>query len=565
MPSTAEHWFKGFSFVDPAVLLADTTLTKFFVESGRPTIAGIKTASRANTSIFFKKYSIDFTQQPLGDGSFSICLKCVHRDSSKAYAVKVMTKSSKSEEEVEMLIKSQGHPNIVHLQDVQSDSWYTYVVLELLKGRELFHDISKDTMFSEKRAASIMRQLASAVSHLHSLGIVHRDLKPENIVFALSDCNYRVKIVDFGFASKLKRQPGEESARETCFTLNCAAPEVIDQFFGEQQKPLPAYNLRRSQNPSSQFLSFKSSKYQNTNQNSNEESCDLWSLGVILYAMLCGEMPFHYIEGDSSDLNIMRRIKEAKYCLSGPQWQNISSQARSLVIGLLKVNPKRRLNTSQVLNHCWLEKSVVRYRSHSVTQNPQWYLENTEPTESLREIEDVVQFELLDTQASRLAQRRKRSRSTEVLSCLPSSSHSSGDHSIVDLSAVSTDHRVLQDSSNYYRSTPETPKFIERIIYPSVLPASPTRQSTSRNLPVQEIPQFNYECLGSPTYDPSTDTSSYSNLPRIEQNVSSEPIMTRSRKRRQEIENSGTADSSRASKRPKKPRRGKNILTITLE
>ncbi len=128
---------------------------------------------------------------------------------------------------------------------------HTYIVLELLRGGELLQRIRKKKHFTETEAAQIMKKLVSAVNFMHSHGVVHRDLKPENLLYDDTSDLADIKIVDFGFA---RIKPDKEGLTTPCFTLHYAAPEVLKRAVGSVQE--------------------------------YDESCDLWSLGVILVSGL---------------------------------------------------------------------------------------------------------------------------------------------------------------------------------------------------------------------------------------------------------------------------------------
>lgn len=145
--------------------------------------------------------------------------------------------------------------------------------MELLNGGELFERIKRKKHFSETEASYIMRKLVSAVSHMHDVGVVHRDLKPENLLFTDENDNLEIKVIDFGFA-RLK-PPDNQPLKTPCFTLHYAAPELLTH-------------------------------------NGYDESCDLWSLGVILYTMLSGQVPFQSHDRSltcTSAVEIMKKIK----------------------------------------------------------------------------------------------------------------------------------------------------------------------------------------------------------------------------------------------------------------
>lgn len=143
------------------------------------------------TNKFFEHYQLyPIETGYLGDGSFSICHRCVHILSGKEFAVKIVTNHRRrdsirgslynvSAQEVQMLKACQNHRNIVRLEQVFQDEQHTFIVLELLKGGELLSRIRKQGPFSEQQAWLVFNQLVASVSFLHSKGIVHLDLKPE--------------------------------------------------------------------------------------------------------------------------------------------------------------------------------------------------------------------------------------------------------------------------------------------------------------------------------------------------------------------------------------------------
>ncbi|KAK6052494.1 kinase domain protein [Cooperia oncophora] len=181
----------------------------------------------------------------------------------------------------------------------------------------------------QAEAADIMRQLVSAVGFLHAKRIVHRDLKPENILFESEDSSARLRLVDFGFARLLpacvEQQLKSVYRKMTpCFTLQYAAPEVLD--LGDT---LPEYN----------------------------EQCDLWSLGVILFTMLSGQVPFHARSKTESATEIMQRIRKAEFSFEGDAWRAVSVDAKQLINGLLTVDPKKRLSMQELSRHAWLNSS----------------------------------------------------------------------------------------------------------------------------------------------------------------------------------------------------------------
>ncbi|XP_040831095.1 ribosomal protein S6 kinase alpha-5 isoform X5 [Ochotona curzoniae] len=321
-----EHlFFQGYSFVAPSILfkrnaaLVDPLQLHLGVE--RPGATGVARSAMMKDSPFYQHYDLDMKDKPLGEGSFSICRKCVHKKSNQEFAVKIISKrmEANTQKEITALKLCEGHPNIVKLHEVFHDQLHTFLVMELLNGGELFERIKKKKHFSETEASYIMRKLVSAVSHMHDVGVVHRDLKPENLLFTDENDNLEIKVIDFGFA-RLK-PPDNQPLKTPCFTLHYAAPELLSH-------------------------------------TGYDESCDLWSLGVILYTMLSGQVPFQSHDRSltcTSAVEIMKKIKKGDFSFEGEAWKNVSQEAKDLIQGLLTVDPNKRLKMSGLRYNEWLQ------------------------------------------------------------------------------------------------------------------------------------------------------------------------------------------------------------------
>ncbi|CAJ0932601.1 unnamed protein product [Ranitomeya imitator] len=325
LPMNADRIFQGYSFVAPSILfkpnaaIADTV--QYHLGSERPGVTNIARSAMMKDSPFYQHYELDLKEKPLGEGSFSICRKCLHKKNNQEYAVKIISKrmESNTQKEIAAMRLCEGHPNIVKLHDIYHDQLHTFLVMELLKGGELFERIKKKKSFSESEASHIMRKLVSAVSHMHDVGVVHRDLKPENFLFTDESDNSEIKIIDFGFA-RLK-PPDNQPLKTPCFTLHYAAPELL-------------------------------------NASGYDESCDLWSLGVILYTMLSGQVPFQCHEKTlmcASAEDIMKKIKQGDFSFEGESWKNVSQEAKDLIQGLLTVDPNKRIKMSTLRYNEWLQ------------------------------------------------------------------------------------------------------------------------------------------------------------------------------------------------------------------
>lgn len=319
VPPNYDKIFKGYSYIAPSILFSKNAISEDILKPSnyQTDTSTLVQCQLKNESSFFQQYSIDLNEQILGDGSFSVCRRCVKKISGKEYAVKIVSRKIDCTQEINLLRACQGHPNIVELHDVHHDEAHTYLVLELLKGGELLRRIRRKSKFTEVEASTILRKLVSAVSFMHHRGVVHRDLKPENLLFTSDDDLAEIKIVDFGFA-RLKKE--KEQLHTPCFTLHYAAPEVL-----------------------------------NGDPEGYDESCDLWSLGVILYTMLSGRAPFHARSRDESAYAVMARIREGDFNFNSPSWVGVSDEAKRVTTGLLTVNPKKRLTMGDLKRNNWVQ------------------------------------------------------------------------------------------------------------------------------------------------------------------------------------------------------------------
>lgn len=278
-------------------------------------------------SQFFRKYELE-SEKPLGDGTFSVCMRCMDKTSRLRYAVKIVYSKHDISQEEGALRACQGHQNIVNMREVIRDEQYTYLVMELLTGGELFDRIREFRRFTEKEAVLFFKQIVQAVHFMHTKNIAHRDLKAENIIFT-SRNSTELKLVDFGFA----KQNSNSGMTTPCFTLDYAAPEVL------------CNNALLTGEPYT-------------------EASDLWSLGVILYTMLCGQTPFtpkaQGLAQSSPETRIrslMQRIKAGAMETDINEWQSVSDSGKKLVCSLLTVDPRKRLTMSRLLRHEWLQSS----------------------------------------------------------------------------------------------------------------------------------------------------------------------------------------------------------------
>ncbi|CAK86645.1 unnamed protein product (macronuclear) [Paramecium tetraurelia] len=257
------------------------------------------------------------TGEVLGEGSYGKVWKVTHKNSGMVRAMKQLKKSSLILEEQQRLfaevniLRNLDHPHIVKLYELYQDEQNYYLITEYLSGGELFDRIKKMSYFSERKAASFMRDILSAVVYCHEQNIVHRDLKPENILFVNESINSTLKIIDFGTSRKYYADKKMTKKLGTAYYM---APEVMRKDYNEK--------------------------------------CDVWSCGVVLYILLCGYPPF---TGVNNKL-IMQRISDGKIVFNDNDWALISKEAKTLISKMLQVDPNQRISAKQALADPWIDK-----------------------------------------------------------------------------------------------------------------------------------------------------------------------------------------------------------------
>lgn len=237
--------------------------------------------------------------------------------------------------EVDVMVRLKSHPNIVNFIGFYQDVKYYYLVQELCLGGELFSRIVERTFYSELEARGISRTLIATIGYCHMKGIVHRDLKPENILLSTRDDDYSLKVADFGFARQVAYS-NNNLLKTSCGSPGYVAPEIL---------------LKKPYGP----------------------SVDMWSLGVIIYILLCGYPPFH---SDNQSV-LFSLIKKGEFVFDSPYWDHVSASAKDLISHLLVVNPEERYTAKQALEHPWLhfdEDSNNNLRK--ITKTPQTNLES---------------------------------------------------------------------------------------------------------------------------------------------------------------------------------------------
>nr|AFN89137.1 sucrose non-fermenting 1 [Mesembryanthemum crystallinum] len=271
--------------------------------------------SGRGVDVFLQNYNLGKT---LGIGSFGKVKIAEHKLTGHKVAIKILNrrkiKNMEMEEKVRREIKILRlfmHPHIIRLYEVIETPSDIYVVMEYVRSGELFDYIVEKGRLQEDEARNFFQQIISGVEYCHRNMVVHRDLKPENL---LLDSHHNVKIADFGLSNIMR---DGHFLKTSCGSPNYAAPEVISGklYAGPE--------------------------------------VDVWSCGVILYALLCGTLPFD----DENIPNLFKKIKGGIYTLPS----HLSPGARDLIPRMLVVDPMKRITIPEIRQHPWFQAHLPRY------------------------------------------------------------------------------------------------------------------------------------------------------------------------------------------------------------
>ncbi|KAB1264078.1 MAP kinase-activated protein kinase 3 [Camelus dromedarius] len=296
-----------------------------------------------------KKYAVtddyQLSKQVLGLGVNGKVLECFHRRTGQKCALKLLYDSPKARQEVEHHWQASGGPHIVRILDVYENMHHNkrclLIVMECMEGGELFSRIQErgDQAFTEREAAEIMRDIGTAIQFLHSQNIAHRDVKPENLLYTSKEKDAVLKLTDFGFA----KETTQNALQTPCYTPYYVGTCLGSKTLETESPPVPSALV------APEVLGPE--KY--------DKSCDMWSLGVIMYILLCGFPPFYSNTGQAISPGMKRRIRLGQYGFPNPEWSEVSEDAKQLIRLLLKTDPTERLTITQFMNHPWINQSMV--------------------------------------------------------------------------------------------------------------------------------------------------------------------------------------------------------------
>ncbi|KAM9142372.1 serine/threonine-protein kinase DCLK2 isoform 2-T2 [Pangshura tecta] len=280
---------------------------------------GVNGNKCSGSSTILEKYRVG---KVIGDGNFAVVKECVERATGKEFALKIIDKAKCCgkehliENEVSIL-RQVKHTNIIMLIEEMDTPTELYLVMELVKGGDLFDAITSSTKYTERDGSAMVYNLASALKYLHGLNIVHRDIKPENLlVCEYSDGTKSLKLGDFGLATVV-----EGPLYTVCGTPTYVAPEIIAE---------TGYGLK----------------------------VDIWAAGVITYILLCGFPPFRSENNLQEDL--FDQILIGKLEFPSPYWDNITDSAKELISLMLQVNEEARYTAAQILDHPWVSDDALQ-------------------------------------------------------------------------------------------------------------------------------------------------------------------------------------------------------------
>jgi tRNA A-37 threonylcarbamoyl transferase component Bud32 len=255
----------------------------------------------------------------IGQGTFGKVKLGTHTMTAEKVAIKVLQKSKiKEAADVERvsreiaILKKVNHDQVIRLFEVIDTPQAIYLIMEFCEGGELFDYIVKHTRIKESVAVRFFHQIIDGIDYLHKVNVIHRDLKPENLLMQRRPEGWHIKVVDFGLSNT---NEGNRLLKTACGSPCYAAPEMIagKKYVG----PL----------------------------------ADLWSVGVILFAMVCGYLPFE----DNSTSQLYKKILRGAY--KAPKF--ISTQVHDLIARILNTEPTQRFTVKDIRRHPWMQQATT--------------------------------------------------------------------------------------------------------------------------------------------------------------------------------------------------------------
>lgn len=263
-----------------------------------------------------------FEKKLLGEGAFGKVSKAfLKRDKSRLFAIKTMKKNSQYIDlsiflkEVELL-KIFDHPHIIKFHEVYEDSRSFYLVIEYCEGGDLQQRLDEEKKILESDVKKYLWQMLMSIYYIQCKKICHRDLKPENFMFK-EDGGTQLKLIDFGLSqSFFQKKKMRTIAGSPCYV----APQVLDQNYTEK--------------------------------------CDVWSLGIIFYQLVTGELPFY----SETNKEVYQLVYEGNYDLELFRDQGVSEECVDLLTKMIVIDEEKRLSIKEVIDHPWFNETINRVR-----------------------------------------------------------------------------------------------------------------------------------------------------------------------------------------------------------
>jgi len=279
----------------------------------------------------------------IGSGTFARVYQVMHIPTKQMRAMKVVkvdTVNYQDDDQIFLkeieLLSIMDHPNIIKIYEYFIDDIYYYIITEFARGGELYDQICNISNYSEHDAAIVMKQILGALFYSHSKNIIHRDLKPENILLETNTTGDSfIKLIDFGNSNFCEKN---KKLNLKVGTPQYMAPEVINK----------EYNTK----------------------------ADIWSLGVIMYVLLCGSPPFD----GPDDKSIQQKVKLGKYSFDKENWKDISPEAKLLISKMLTLDPKKRISAEEAVKDIWIKK----YAKNTHLTMEETYKRLKKPFENMR-------------------------------------------------------------------------------------------------------------------------------------------------------------------------------------
>ena len=297
---------------DLSISLLNENNNYYYLEESKKLSEKIKAYGKAHDYKSYPKTNLFFYKigRILGRGAFGKVNLALHILSGYLVAMKSFNKNKKNfpmhkiKNEVKIMQKLRYHKGVIKLLEAFENEKYYFIIMENIIGGNLFNAINKMGKLPESLARNIFKQLIETVQYIHSKGIVHRDIKPDNILLNL---NNQIKLCDFGVSKEIKKGT---LISDSCGTPAFIAPEIL------KDDPYDPYMT------------------------------DIWSCGVVLYAMVSGFFPF----AGNNENELHKNILSGKF----PKIKNISKELNDLINKILELNPKKRISINDILNHPWL-------------------------------------------------------------------------------------------------------------------------------------------------------------------------------------------------------------------